>query len=70
MDASNQYKIGDRVKLIKMANDPDPVPKGTEGEVTHVQYISSFKETQVGVKWDNGRSISVILPEDQIIKIK
>ena len=69
MDASSQYKKGDRVKLVKMGNDPDPVPEGTEGEVTHVQYISVFKETQIGVNWDNGRTLSVILPQDRIEKV-
>lgn len=69
MDASKQYKVGDRVKLVKMGNDPDPIPVGTEGEVTHVQYIPSFKETQIGVHWDNGRTLSVILPQDKIAKI-
>jgi len=69
MDARNQYKIGDRVKLVKMSDDPDPIPVDTEGEVTHVQYISSFNETQVGVNWDNGRTLSVILPQDKIVKI-
>lgn len=69
MDASNLYKKGDRVRLDKMTNDPDPVPVGTEGEVTHVQYISAFKETQIGVNWDNGRTLSVILPQDRISKI-
>ena len=69
MDASKVYKKNDRVKLVSMGNDPDPIPVGTEGVVTHVQYLPSFNETQVGVKWDNGRSLSVILPQDQIVKL-
>lgn len=69
MDQSANYKINDRVKLVKMSQDPDPIPVGAEGTVTHVQYLPHFNETQVGVKWDNGRSLSVILPQDKIEKI-
>lgn len=64
-------KKGDRVRLISMPDDPDPIPPGTEGTVVSVQDLSFIKkgETQVLVKWDNGRSLSCICPPDQLAVI-
>ena len=58
----------DRIELIRMDNDPTPVPVGTKGTVTYVTDLGRG-ETQVGVKWDNGRSLSLILPHDEAVKI-
>jgi hypothetical protein len=44
--------IGDRVELIEMPEDPDPIPPGTQGTVDLVNETLRF--TQIGVKWDNG----------------
>lgn len=59
-------KRGDRVRLVFMPNDPDPIPEGTEGIVTDVMPIDwgQDKKTQVHVAWDNGRSLSCICPPD------
>ncbi len=64
-------KTGDRVRLISMPDDPDPIPPGTEGTVVSVQDLSFIKkgETQVLVKWDNGRNLSCICPPDQLAVI-
>jgi hypothetical protein len=61
-------KKDDRIEMISMQNDPDPIPPGTKGTV---QYVgpTPWNETQVGVKWDNGRTLSVLLPHDSIRKI-
>lgn len=63
------YKEGDRIEMIYMGNDPDPIPSGTQGTVTYVSKMPDY-ETQIGVKWDNGRTLSVILPQDRIRKIE
>ena len=59
-------KKGDRVRLVFMPNDPDPIPEGTEGTVTDVTPIDwgQDKKTQVHVSWDNGRSLSCVCPPD------
>lgn len=59
-------KKGDRVKLVFMPNDPDPIPAGTEGVVLDVQQMDwgHDKFSQVSVQWDNGRSLSCVVPPD------
>lgn len=65
------YQEGDRIELLHMPNDPDPIPRGTQGTVTYVSELNFGRrpETQIGVKWDNGRTLSVILPTDSIRKV-
>ena len=55
-----------RIKLLKMENDPDPIPVGTLGTILAVTELPMWKETQLVVKWDNGRTLSVILPKDVV----
>jgi hypothetical protein len=59
-------KVGDRIRLLKMDNDPNPILVGDCGEVTKVNEIKSFEEIQVSVKWDSGRTLMVLLPHDII----
>lgn len=64
-------KKGDRVKLVFMPKDPDPIPEGTEGTVTHVQHLDwgLDKFSQVSVDWDNGRTLSCVCPPDHLVII-
>lgn len=58
-------KTGDRIRLLHMPNDPNPIPEGTLGTVLGVTELHfKEKEVQVLVKWDNGRSLSCICPPD------
>lgn len=61
-------KKDDRVRLVHMGADPDPIPSGTEGTVIDVQELrlgpGHKTEHQILVKWDNGRSLSCICPPD------
>lgn len=50
---------GTRIRLVSMSDDPDPVPAGTLGTV------DSGNGSQLFVKWDNGRSLHLLLGIDQ-----
>lgn len=68
-----RLKTGDRVCLESMPNDPDPVPVGTLGTVESVadhNLGGTRSFTQVHVKWDNGRSLSCVMPPDRLTVIK
>jgi hypothetical protein len=63
--------VGTRIELVHMPDDPNPVPAGTQGTVDYVSgphQLPGDRHSwhQVGVKWDNGRTLSIILPKDTI----
>lgn len=69
---STTFKVGDRVRLVHMPNDPDPIPDGTLGTVRWISDLSRVSRTpeiQVGVGWDNGRSLSCICPPDILVLV-
>ena len=53
------YPKGTRIELIRMGDDPRPVPPGTRGTVAFVDDMG-----QIGMHWDNGSSLSLIPGED------
>ena len=59
-----QYPVGTRIRLESM-NDPQAVPSGTEGTVIGVDSIG-----QIMMKWDNGRSLSLVPGEDSFSIIR
>lgn len=65
--------VGDTIEMIQMeGEDPNPIPTGTKGVVTKIdsQVFSGIPEEHVEVKWENGRSLKVLLPHDKIKIIK
>ncbi len=57
---------GDRIRLTHMQDEPDPLPIGSEGVVTHASWVNLNQGyVQVGVKWDNGRTLGLVCPPDQ-----
>ena len=54
----NKYQVGTRIRLNYM-DDNYSVPRGTCGTVEYVD-----DEGQVGMKWDNGSSLSLICGVD------
>ena len=58
------YPPGTRIVLSRM-NDPfSPVEPGTRGTVRYVDDVG-----QIGVAWDNGRSLSLIPGVDSFLKL-
>jgi hypothetical protein len=65
----NNYKdaiIGKRIRLLStMKNESystipeEDIPVGTEGTIVHVSIHGSKHYDQIGVNWDNGRSLNV-----------
>lgn len=55
--------VGQRIRLIAMPQDPDPVPAGSTGTVNHVQELWRGN-WQIGVSWDNGRTLALAVPPD------
>ena len=57
------YPPGTRIELISMSDPYAPVPSGTKGTVSFVDDMGTIHP-----KWDNGRSLGVIVGEDAIAK--
>jgi hypothetical protein len=57
-------KVGDRIRLIHIPEDPDPVPYGSLGTVRAIHPHHGWM--QVEVDWDNGRRLMLSLPDDVI----
>ena len=54
----DRVRKGDRIRLIEMPDDPDPIPPGSEGLVIEV---TEGPLAQISVKWIGlGRSLSLI----------
>jgi hypothetical protein len=76
-----RLEVGDRVELIDMPDDPNPIPEGTLGTVESMtddsfdgtKYIIGVKwddEYIIGVKWDNGRTLNLCSKVDRVIKLE
>jgi hypothetical protein len=51
--------LGKRVRLVEPMDDPHPILVGREGVVYNVGF------DVVNVKWDNGRTLGLIIGEDK-----
>lgn len=58
------YSPGSRILLYQMTDPYAPVPSGTRGTVRYVD-----DDGQIGVAWDNGRSLSLIPGVDSFRKL-
>lgn len=59
------FQLGDRIMLIKMRDDPNPIPPGTKGTIINYGPCVNQKHVHVDVSWDINRSLSLVWPIDQ-----
>jgi len=50
-------RAGDRIKLLHMPDDPDPIPAGSTGTI---ESVTDGPLGQVWVRWDNGRLLALV----------
>jgi hypothetical protein len=61
-------KVGDRIKLLSQMKNSnskwmpveDGMEPGLEGTIDYVNFSGPREFHQIGVKWDNGRSLSIL----------
>jgi len=70
LDADTQSRLpreGDRVRLLAMRDDPDPIEVGQLGTVGSVTRHGAGQDVwhQIDVAWDNGRTLMLVSPPDR-----
>ena len=48
-----------------MSNDPNPIESGATGTVKEVNSVQMFGEDHLIIDWDNGRSLGLLVGEDE-----
>jgi hypothetical protein len=58
---------GQRIRLLAMTDDPDPISVGTEGTVLEVSLVGHGRDAwhQIDVAWDSGRTLMLVAPPDE-----
>ncbi|KKM95785.1 hypothetical protein LCGC14_1184810 [marine sediment metagenome] len=61
-------KVGDRIEMVEMPLDPDPVAAGSIGTVHDVYVFGDGLDAweQVWVAWDSGRKLALAVPPDVV----
>lgn len=67
MTRTPPFKKGDRIRLIGM-EDFSPVPAGTLGTVD-AEPVWLEGAWNVPVSWDNGRTLSMVVPPDSAVRV-
>jgi len=60
-------RIGDRIRLVAMHDDPGPIATGQNGTVVDVTSHGSGADAwhQIDVSWDSGRALMLVSPPDE-----
>jgi len=61
-----KVRPGDRLRLIAMPDDPDPIPAGSEGVVVEV---TEGPLAQIEVRWDNSSRSLTLIPGVDVFEI-
>lgn len=57
---------GDRIRLLSMTDDPDPIQVGQLGTVVSVsRHGGNDAWHHIDVAWDNGRTLMIVSPPDR-----
>ena len=67
-----ELKPGQRIELVAMPDDPNPIALGARGTVKSMRQVGSPSNgfLQVDVAWDNGRALMLSVPPDQFTVIE
>ena len=63
------FAVGQRIKLLDMPDDPDPIPPGTTGTVLAVSSWLTGDSWAVTVDWDIDHSLSPVVPPERAVII-
>jgi hypothetical protein len=60
-------RAGDRIRLVAMQGDPDPIQIGAVGTVIACRPNGGGHDAwhQIDVAWDNGRTLMLVAPPDE-----
>ncbi|MCA9223154.1 MAG: DUF4314 domain-containing protein [Planctomycetales bacterium] len=63
---------GDRIRLLAMSDDPDPIQVGQLGTIISVTCHGGGKDAwhQIDVAWDNGRTLMIVSPPDRFERVR
>jgi hypothetical protein len=61
------FRKGDRIRLIEMVEDLDPIPPGTFGTVNEEPMLLTDCWA-IPVQWENGRTHALLMPPDEAEK--
>ena len=62
--ASLEFRVGQRIRLLSMIDDPAPLAVGSLGTVTAVRNLGDW--LQIDVDWDCGRALMLSVPPDRV----
>jgi hypothetical protein len=60
---ANDNLVGKDIVMVEMPNDPDPIKTGSLGTIQGINHLETMDD-QIFVRWDNGRSLSIIAGTD------
>lgn len=66
----DEIKPGDKIVLVEMPDDPNPIAPGTKGAVRNVWPQPAMGFTQIDVEWNDGSKLMLSVPPDKVRKVE